>query len=199
MAQLCTGRAIAGISGGGMNAVVGILLSDLVPLKNHEHPLGASQSIQSVGDAVYFVLELPPVQLDHWLAKVRKVDFLSAFALVAAVVALFLALDSESNIGWSNIITAITIFLTSMLLASKGISTGSAVLYLFLGVQLAARLPSGEEAHDIEEKARQSPEYIKELPPDLADQVRSSYQMTGLAPLAVNFVSRGITFVDVMD
>lgn len=34
MAQLCAARAVAGIGGGGMNSVVAILLSDLVPLKD---------------------------------------------------------------------------------------------------------------------------------------------------------------------
>jgi MFS family permease len=33
MVQLCIARAISGIGGGGMNSVVTILLSDLVPLK----------------------------------------------------------------------------------------------------------------------------------------------------------------------
>ncbi|KAF5549040.1 multidrug resistance [Fusarium phyllophilum] len=34
MAQLCAARAVAGVGGGGMNSVVAILLSDLVPLKD---------------------------------------------------------------------------------------------------------------------------------------------------------------------
>jgi MFS family permease len=33
MLQLCIARAVSGIGGGGMNAVVSILLSDLVPLR----------------------------------------------------------------------------------------------------------------------------------------------------------------------
>ena len=34
MAQLCVSRAIAGIGGGGMNSVVSILVSDIVPLRD---------------------------------------------------------------------------------------------------------------------------------------------------------------------
>lgn len=33
MVQLCIARAVAGVGGGGVNAVVSILLSDLVPLR----------------------------------------------------------------------------------------------------------------------------------------------------------------------
>ncbi|KAG5806788.1 hypothetical protein H9Q74_006821 [Fusarium xylarioides] len=382
MAQLCAARAAAGIGGGGMNSVVAILLSDLVPLKDRGvwqgkisilffagtatgAPLGGILA-DSVGwrwsflgqvplcflafIAVYIVLDLPPVEHDHWLAKVRKIDFLGAFTLVAAVVALLLGLDSGSNLGWSHIITVVALSLTPVLFAlfllieinvashpftpghiifdrslfacygvgffsgagqtstifflplifqavqglgatqsgsllvpgmiagvagsllggwiikrterfyaitlwanalvlvsvipmgmlvwlrstvgetigltimsfgagcafvttligllanaaaedtavvvacsylfrslgaSIGISTGSAVLQQVLRMQLAARLPDGEEARKIEEKVRQSLDYIKELPPHLADQVRSSYQIAGISSLAL--------------
>lgn len=33
MVELCISRAVAGIGGGGMNAVVSILMSDIVPLR----------------------------------------------------------------------------------------------------------------------------------------------------------------------
>jgi hypothetical protein len=67
--------------------------------------------------AVYLVLDLPPVEHDHWFAKVRKIDFLGAFALVAAVVALLLGLDSGSNLGWSHIITVVALSSTPILFA----------------------------------------------------------------------------------
>ncbi|KAH7188729.1 major facilitator superfamily domain-containing protein [Fusarium flagelliforme] len=144
MAQLCTARAIAGIGGGGMNSVVAILLSDLVPLKERGvwqgklsilffagtatgAPLGGLMA-DSVGwrwsflgqvplcfvafVAVYFVLDLPPVEHDHWLSKIRKVDFFGALTLVMAVVALLVGLDSGSNRGWSHSITIIALSLT---------------------------------------------------------------------------------------
>uniref|UniRef100_A0A0D2XD05 Major facilitator superfamily (MFS) profile domain-containing protein n=1 Tax=Fusarium oxysporum (strain Fo5176) TaxID=660025 RepID=A0A0D2XD05_FUSOF len=149
MAQLCAARAVAGIGGGGMNSVVAILLSDLVPLKDRGvwqgkisilffagtatgAPLGGILA-DSVGwrwsflgqvplcflafIAVYIVLDLPPVEHDHWLAKVRKIDFLGAFTLVAAVVALLLGLDSGSNLGWSHIMTVVALSSTPVLFA----------------------------------------------------------------------------------
>ncbi|KAF4427339.1 multidrug resistance [Fusarium acutatum] len=392
MAQLCAARAVAGIGGGGMNSVVAILLSDLVPLKDRGvwqgkisilffagtatgAPLGGILA-DSVGwrwsflgqvplcflafIAVYIVLDLPPVEHDHWLAKVRKIDFLGAFTLVAAVVALLLGLDSGSNLGWSHIMTvaalsstpvlfalfllieinvashpfmpghiifdrclfacygvgffsgagqtstifflplifqavqglgatqsgsllvpgmiagvvgsllggwiikrtekfyAITLSANTLVLvsvipmgmfvwlrstagetigltimsfgagcafvttligllanaaaedtavvvacsylfrslgASIGISTGSAVLQQVLRIQLAARLPDGEEARKIEEKVRQSLDYIKELPPHLADQVRSSYQIAGISSLALISIYLVVSFL----
>ncbi|EXM36363.1 Major facilitator superfamily [Fusarium oxysporum f. sp. vasinfectum] len=392
MAQLCAARAVAGIGGGGMNSVVAILLSDLVPLKDRGvwqgkisilffagtatgAPLGGILA-DSVGwrwsflgqvplcflafIAVYIVLDLPPVEHDHWLAKVRKIDFLGAFTLVAAVVALLLGLDSGSNLGWSHIMTVVALSSTPVLFAlfllieinvashpfapghiifdrslfacygvgffsgagqtstifflplifqavqglgatqsgsllvpgmiagvagsilggwiikrtekfyavtlsayalvlvsvipmgmfvwlrsttgetigltilsfgagcafvttlvgllanaaaedtavvvacsylfrslgaSIGISTGSAVLQQVLRIQLAARLPDGEEARKIEEKVRQSLDYIKELPPHLADQVRSSYQIAGISSLALISIYLVVSFL----
>lgn len=49
--------------------------------------------------AVYFVLDLPPPSHDSWLTKLRQIDFLGAFTLVAAVVALLAGLDFGSNLG----------------------------------------------------------------------------------------------------
>ncbi|KAL6924760.1 hypothetical protein FSHL1_002010 [Fusarium sambucinum] len=148
MTQLCTARALSGIGGGGMNSVVTILLSDLVPLKERGMwqgkisllffagtatgaPLGGVMA-DSIGwrwsflgqvplcfvafVAVYFVLDLPPVEHDHWLSKIRKVDFLGALTLVVAVVSLLVGLDSGSNRGWSHFITLIALSLTPVLL-----------------------------------------------------------------------------------
>ncbi|CEI39099.1 unnamed protein product [Fusarium venenatum] len=148
MAQLCTARALSGIGGGGMNSVVTILLSDLVPLKERGMwqgkisllffagtatgaPLGGVMA-DSIGwrwsflgqvplcfaafVAVYFVLDLPPVEHDHWLSKIREVDFFGALTLVVAVVSLLVGLDSGSNRGWSHFITLIALSLTPVLL-----------------------------------------------------------------------------------
>lgn len=57
-----------------------------------------------------------------------------------------------------------------------------------LRTQLAARLPDGKEAREIEERVRQSLDYIKELPPHLAEQVRLSYQMATIGALVVTSV-----------
>ncbi|ESU13209.1 hypothetical protein FGSG_07028 [Fusarium graminearum PH-1] len=147
MAQLCIARAISGMGGGGMNSVVTILLSDLVPLKERGMwqgkisllffagtatgaPLGGVMA-DSIGwrwsflgqvplcfvafVAVYFVLDLPSVEHDHWFSKIRKVDFLGALTLVTAVIALLVGLDSGSNRGWSHNITIIALSLTPVL------------------------------------------------------------------------------------
>ncbi|EFQ28435.1 major facilitator superfamily transporter [Colletotrichum graminicola M1.001] len=133
-AQLCVARAVAGIGGGGMNSVVAILLSDIVPLRDRGVWQGYLNIIFAAGTstgaplgglladtvgwrwsfagqvplcalaflAVYFVLDLPPADHAHWRDKVRRIDFLGAATLVAAVVALLVGLDSGSNNGWSS-------------------------------------------------------------------------------------------------
>ncbi|KAI9166833.1 multidrug resistance [Paramyrothecium foliicola] len=392
MVQLCVARAISGIGGGGMNAVVSILLSDLVPLRDRGvwqgylniifaagtstgAPLGGMLA-DSVGwrwsfiaqaplcaiafVAVYFVLDLPPRSYNHWLTKMRQIDFLGAFVLILAVVALLVGLDSGSNLGWSHkitiisltlapVISAIFIFveikiashpfapghiifdsglfacymcnffgiagqmgifffmplffqavqgisatgsgallvpamissviaslgggiiirktekfywitvcsfgvllfslvplglslwfknltgevvglvltafgagcgITTTLVAllanaatedsavviacsylfrslgsSFGISISSALLQQTLRSQLSARLPDGNEARDIEDKVRQSLDYIKELPPHLADKVRTSYQVATLGAFAPTLVFLSIAFL----
>ncbi|KAF4945515.1 hypothetical protein FGADI_11878 [Fusarium gaditjirri] len=79
--------------------------------------------------------------------------------------------------------------------ASIGVSTGSSVLQQVLRIQLAARLPDGEEAHKIEEKVCQSLDYIKEPPPHLAGQVRSSYQIAGISSLALISIYLVVSFL----
>ncbi|KAH7170478.1 major facilitator superfamily domain-containing protein [Dactylonectria macrodidyma] len=390
--ELCAARAVAGVGGGGMNSVVSILLSDLVPLRERGvwqgyinilwaagtstgAPLGGLLA-DSIGwrwsflgqvplcfvafTAVYFVLDLPPVSHDHWLVKMRQIDFLGAFTLVIAVVALLVGLDSGSNLGWTHVITLISLSLAPALFAlfvfvevsvasnpfapghiifdrslfacylanffgvagqmaiiffmplffqavhgnsatqsgallvpgmiagvlaslfggwwikrtgrfywvivtgygvlllsvlpltlsvifrftpgevfglvvtslgagcgitatligllanasvedtavviacsylfrslgsSVGISTGSAVLQQVLRIQLRTRLSSGDEARDIEDKVRQSLDYIKELPPHIANQVRSSYQVATLGAFALILVYLTASFL----
>lgn len=50
--QLCIARGISGIGGGGMNAVVSILLTDLVPLRERGIWQGYMNVIASVGTSV---------------------------------------------------------------------------------------------------------------------------------------------------
>jgi hypothetical protein len=55
-------------------------------------------------------------------------------------------------------------------------------------LQLASRFPNGEEAREIEEKVRQSLDYIKQLSPEQAKQVVASYQialLSGYGPTTV--------------
>ncbi|TDZ31285.1 Vacuolar membrane amino acid uptake transporter fnx2 [Colletotrichum spinosum] len=148
-AQLCVARAVAGVGGGGMNSVVTILLSDIVPLRDRGvwqgyiniifaagtstgAPLGGLLA-DSVGWrwsftgqvplcvaaflAVYFVLDLPKADHEHWREKFRRIDFLGAATLVAAVIALLVGLDSGSNNGWSNPVTVGSLAATPVLFA----------------------------------------------------------------------------------
>lgn len=77
--------------------------------------------------SVYFILELEPPSKDHWVAKVRQIDFLGAFTLVLAVVSLLTGLDSGPNLGWSNRITIVSLSLTPVLFA----------LFLFVEMKIA--------------------------------------------------------------
>ncbi|KAF6837927.1 multidrug resistance protein fnx1 (MFS multidrug transporter) [Colletotrichum plurivorum] len=67
--------------------------------------------------AVYFVLDLPKADHGHWREKVRRIDFLGAACLVAAVVALLVGLDAGSNRGWTNPVTLAGLAATPLLFA----------------------------------------------------------------------------------
>lgn len=58
---------------------------------------------------VFFVLHLPKTDDSHWKKKLRRIDFLGAAILVAAVFTLLLALDRGSNVSWSSTITLASI------------------------------------------------------------------------------------------
>lgn len=48
--------------------------------------------------SVFFVLKLPKTDDAEWKVKLRRVDFLGAFILVAAVFTLLLGLDRGGNV-----------------------------------------------------------------------------------------------------
>jgi MFS family permease len=50
--QLCVARALTGIGGGGMSAVVSILMTDLVPLRDRGVWQGYMNLIASMGTSV---------------------------------------------------------------------------------------------------------------------------------------------------
>lgn len=56
-----------------------------------------------------------------------------------------------------------------------GISISTATLQQVLRTELAARLQDGGSAREIEERVRQSLDYIRELPPAVAAIVRACY------------------------
>ena len=55
--------------------------------------------------SVALVLKLPEQGPSDWKTKLRRIDFLGAFVLVAAIVLLLLGLDRGSNDSWSSTIT----------------------------------------------------------------------------------------------
>ena len=75
---------------------------------------------------------------------------------------------------------------------SIGISVQSAVLQQVLRMQLAARLApdgsGGDTAAEIEERVRQSLDYINELEPEVARTVRKCYQVATTTVFAANAV-----------
>lgn len=76
---------------------------------------------------VYLVLDTPPPSDDKWISKIRKVDFLGAFCLILAIVALLVGLDCGSNFGWSHKITIISLSVTPILFA----------LFIYVEVKIA--------------------------------------------------------------
>ncbi|KAF4978392.1 hypothetical protein FZEAL_5210 [Fusarium zealandicum] len=188
--------------------------------------------------AAYFILELPPVGHDHWLTKMRQIDFLGAFTLVIAVVALLAGLDSGSNLGWSYIITVVSLSLTRVLfglflfveikVASNpfapvhiifdlywpipGITTTLVGLLAYAAVEdtavavacpyLSSGLSALASASALDQPSSNRccapsspPVYTKELPPQLADQVRSSYQVATLGALALILICLIVAFL----
>lgn len=79
--------------------------------------------------------------------------------------------------------------------SSIGISINSAVLQQVLRLQLSKRLNSGTEAREIEERVRRSLDCIKELPGQVAEQVRASYQMATLGALMPTLLFVTISFI----
>ncbi|KAH0494277.1 hypothetical protein TgHK011_000902 [Trichoderma gracile] len=77
--------------------------------------------------SVYFILDLEAPSKDHWVAKVRQIDFLGALTLIMAVISLLTGLDSGPNLGWSNRITIVSLSLTPVLFA----------LFLFVEMRIA--------------------------------------------------------------
>lgn len=62
--------------------------------------------------SVAVILELPKKDVSDWRTKLRRIDFLGAFVLVAAVSTMLLGLDWGSNQGWSKTITIVSLCLS---------------------------------------------------------------------------------------
>ncbi|KAI1502751.1 MFS general substrate transporter [Biscogniauxia marginata] len=145
--QLCAARAVAGVGGGGMNAVVTILVTDLVSLRDRGVWQGYINVVYTAGMAagaplgglmadtigwrwafagqvpiavaawvsVFLALRLPRgAEADHWISKVRRIDFAGALALMSAVFLLLLGLDNGSNLGWGGHAAVVPLALTPL-------------------------------------------------------------------------------------
>jgi predicted MFS family arabinose efflux permease len=77
--------------------------------------------------------------------------------------------------------------------SSMGISISAALLNQTLRSQLASRL-TGDETLEIADKVRQSIDYVKLLPPKVAEQVRASYQVAMIGAMAPTLVFLFIAF-----
>lgn len=66
---------------------------------------------------LYLCLKLPPRPHDHWLDKVKRIDFMGAISLVAAIFAVLVGLDSGSNLGWSHRMAIIPLAVSPALFA----------------------------------------------------------------------------------
>ncbi|KAL9129668.1 MAG: hypothetical protein Q9217_001947 [Psora testacea] len=89
-------------SGAGCGAPLGGLLADYVSWRwafLAQAPM-CGLAIISVGLA----LKLPQKEVVDWKTKFRRIDFLGALVLVAAVFTLLLGLDRGSNVSWHSII-----------------------------------------------------------------------------------------------
>lgn len=90
-------------SGAGCGAPLGGLLADQVSWRwafLAQAPMCAAAFL-----SVALVLKLPEQESSDWKTKLRRIDFLGAFLLVAAIFLLLLGLDRGSNDSWSAPIT----------------------------------------------------------------------------------------------
>lgn len=89
--------------------------------------------------------------------------------------ALLIASLSSSTVEDAAVVVACSYFFRS-LGGSLCIGISSAILQQTLHGQLAFRLPDDDQARQVEERVWESPDYMKELPPHVAAEVRMSYQ-----------------------
>ena len=140
------------------------------------------------------LISIVPVTLGVWFrSAVGEMAGLAVQALGAGagVTTTLIALIANADPGDMAVVVACS-YLFRALGSSIAVSLSSATLQQVLRTQLAGRFPDGDEARRIEEKVRQSLEYINQLPKWQAEQVRSSYQVAtigGFAPAAVLMVA----------
>ncbi|KZF26225.1 MFS general substrate transporter [Xylona heveae TC161] len=113
-------------SGAGFGAPLGGILADYIGWRWSF--IGQAPLTLLAFIAVYFALQLPKRDDSHWKDKLRRVDFLGAFILVAAVFTLLLGLDRGSNVAWSATIT----------IASLSISFPLFIIFVIVEMKVAS-------------------------------------------------------------
>lgn len=76
-----------------------------------------------------------------------------------------------------------------------GVSVASAILQQVLRSQLAVQLGNGQDAHEIEERVRESLDYISQLPPGTAEIVRRCYQTATVVVFGFQALPTALAFV----
>lgn len=113
---------------------------------------------------------------------------------VSATTTTLVALLSNASKDDTAVVIACS-YLFRSLGSAMGVSIASAILQQVLRSQLAARLGSGEAAAEIEERVRESLDYIKELPPLTAEIVRRCYQVASMTVLGFSAFPMALAFV----
>ena len=67
--------------------------------------------------AVYFTIDIPKKEDEHWKEKLRRIDFLGAVVLLAAISMLLLGLDRGSNVSWAATLTIVCLAVSIPLFA----------------------------------------------------------------------------------
>lgn len=119
---------------------------------------------------------------------------LCAFGTSAVITTTLIALIANSAAEDMALVVASS-YLFRSLGSSMGVSLSAAALQQVLRTQLAFRFPDGDEAKMIEDKVRQSLDYIKRLSPGQAEQVRMSYNMAILGAYAPTLIFFIVGFV----
>ena len=102
-------------SGAGTGAPLGGILADTISWRwafLAQAPMCALAFV-----VVALTLNLPNKEVSHWKTKLRRIDFLGAMVLVAAVFTMLLGLDYGSNNGWSETVTIVSLCLSFPLFA----------------------------------------------------------------------------------
>ncbi|KAH8894784.1 MFS general substrate transporter [Thozetella sp. PMI_491] len=140
--------------------------------------------VLTIASLVLLVLSLIPLEISvGTIASVPRMPWLSAVGMSVAALGVGSAITTTlmaiiSNAAHEDMAVAVAVsYLFRSLGSAVGVAVGSAVMQQILRTQLAVRLEDGNEAARIEERVRQSLDYINELEPSVAAIVRRCYEV----------------------